>query len=60
VQQRLGFNTSIPFDLIDMDANTRWQEDGHVMLPATRELTWLLDETDVRILFINGNEDIIM
>lgn len=55
----LGFpNTS--FELIDFDTNGRWTEAKNVFLPVTRELTWLLDNTDIRILFINGNNDIIM
>lgn len=59
VQEMLGFpNTS--FELIDFDTNGRWTEAKNVFLPVTRELTWLLDNTDIRILFINGNNDIIM
>ncbi|KAH7375462.1 carboxypeptidase Y [Plectosphaerella cucumerina] len=56
VLDRLGYPGK-SLSLIDMDANQRWQRDGHLFLPATRELQWLLDETDIRVLFINGNED---
>ncbi|KAL3297172.1 PRC1-carboxypeptidase y serine-type protease [Colletotrichum asianum] len=59
VQEMLGFpNTS--FELIDFDTNGRWTEAKNVFLPVTRELTWLLDNTDIRVLFINGNNDIII
>ncbi|KAH6664794.1 carboxypeptidase Y [Plectosphaerella plurivora] len=59
VLDRLGYPGK-SLSLIDMDANWRWQVDGHLFLPATRELQWLLDETNIRILFINGNEDMII
>ncbi|RMZ77601.1 hypothetical protein DV737_g4278, partial [Chaetothyriales sp. CBS 132003] len=59
VQERLGFN-NIEFELIDFDTNYRWVQDGSINLPVTRELTWILDNTDIRVLFINGNNDIII
>ncbi|CRK06904.1 hypothetical protein BN1723_006557 [Verticillium longisporum] len=59
VLERLGYPVK-SFSLIDMDANQRWEDDGHLFLPTTRELTWLLDETNIRVLFINGNEDMII
>lgn len=59
VLDRLGYPGK-SLSLIDMDANQRWQRDGHLFLPATRELQWLLDETEIRVLFINGNEDMTM
>ncbi|RSM07636.1 hypothetical protein CDV31_008529 [Fusarium ambrosium] len=59
VQEKLGFS-DLPFELIDFEANNRWVKSEHLYLPVTRELTWLLDNTDVRILIINGNNDIII
>lgn len=59
VQERLGFS-QWPFELIDFDLNERWTLEKHVFVPTTRELTWLLDNTDVRVLFVNGNNDIIV
>lgn len=55
----LGFS-GLPFELIDFDTNNRWVKAEHLYRPVTRELTWLLDNTDIRILVINGNNDIIM
>ncbi|KAI9147040.1 Carboxypeptidase Y [Paramyrothecium foliicola] len=60
VQDRLGFTEHLNFSLIDFELNQRWSDDAQIFLPTTRELTWLLDETKVRILFINGNNDIII
>ncbi|KAI8712158.1 Amidohydro-rel domain-containing protein [Fusarium sp. LHS14.1] len=57
VQERLGFS-NLSFSLIDFEANVRWQKARHLYEPVTRELTFLLDDTDVHILFINGNNDI--
>ncbi|RKK83902.1 hypothetical protein BFJ71_g14728 [Fusarium oxysporum] len=59
VQEELGFS-NFSFSLIDFDANMRWQEARSLFLPTTRELTFLLDDTHVRLLFINGNNDIIV
>ncbi|KAF4452568.1 Carboxypeptidase Y like protein A [Fusarium austroafricanum] len=59
VQDKLGFSR-FPFDLIDMDTSRRWDMAQNIHLPVTRELTSILDETDIRVLFINGNNDIII
>ncbi|KAH6952182.1 carboxypeptidase Y [Fusarium avenaceum] len=59
VQERFGFR-NVSFQLIDLDVAKRWEAAGHLFLPVTRELTWLLDETDVGVLFLNGNNDIII
>lgn len=59
MQERLGF-WNVSFELIDFDLNERWTESKNAYVPTTRELTWLLDNTHVRILFINGNNDIIV
>ncbi|CAG9990018.1 unnamed protein product [Clonostachys byssicola] len=59
VQKALGF-PDFPFELIDFDTNYRWVQAGYVNLPVTRELTWILDQTNIKVLFINGNNDIII
>ncbi|KAL2209891.1 carboxypeptidase Y [Sarocladium strictum] len=59
VQDRLGFS-NVSFSLIDFDVGERWVGSGKLFLPVTRELSWLLDETDLGVLVINGNNDIIV
>ncbi|KAF5712492.1 carboxypeptidase Y [Fusarium mundagurra] len=59
VQERLGFS-DVSFELIDFDFNRRWDAEGTLYLPTTKQLTWLLDETNIHVLFINGNNDIII
>ncbi|KAG4275799.1 carboxypeptidase Y [Fusarium proliferatum] len=59
VQERLGFS-DVAFELIDFDLNRQWDTEGSIYLPTTKQLTWLLDETDIHVLFINGNNDIII
>lgn len=59
VQDRLGVPGQ-DFKLIDFDTNVRWDAAKMVYVPVTRELTWLLDNTDIRVLVFNGNNDIIM
>ncbi|RKK75578.1 hypothetical protein BFJ69_g7643 [Fusarium oxysporum] len=59
VQEQLGQPYS-PFELIDFDTGMRWHRAKSLFLPVTREMTWLLDNTCIRILVINGNDDIII
>ncbi|KAM0207169.1 hypothetical protein ACHAQD_012175 [Fusarium lateritium] len=59
VQELLGFDP-FAFKLIDFDINQAWTAAKKVFQPTTREFQWLLDHTDINILFINGNNDIIM
>ncbi|KAM5354841.1 hypothetical protein ACJ41O_001487 [Fusarium nematophilum] len=59
VQERLGF-CNVSFKLIDFDLNKRWDAERSIYLPTTKQLTWLLDNTDIHVLFINGNNDIIV
>ncbi|KAH6980731.1 carboxypeptidase Y [Ilyonectria sp. MPI-CAGE-AT-0026] len=59
VQERLGF-ANVSYRLIDFDVGDRWVAGKQLFLPVTRELTWLLDHTDVNIMFLNGNNDIII
>lgn len=59
VQNSLGLD-NVSFELIDLDVGERWLAAGKTYVPVTRELTWLLDQTDIGVLFLNGNNDIIM
>ncbi|RSL82835.1 hypothetical protein CEP52_016863 [Fusarium oligoseptatum] len=59
VQELLGFH-NVSFELIDCDLDRRWDDDRSAYLPTTKQLTWLLDNTNLHILFINGNNDIIV
>jgi hypothetical protein len=59
VQEKLSFKHH-PFDLIDLDTNERWDRAENIHVPVTRELTWILDNTNISVLFINGNNDVIM
>lgn len=48
------------FSGLSWELNTLWTENGQATLPTVREMTYLLDETDTRILVLNGNNDIIV
>ncbi|KAJ3512908.1 hypothetical protein NM208_g15258 [Fusarium decemcellulare] len=59
VQESLGFS-HFQFELIDFEVNKRWEKGNTVWVPVTQELTRLLDNTDIRFLFINGNNDLLV
>ncbi|KAK7970146.1 Carboxypeptidase Y-like protein [Apiospora saccharicola] len=46
------------FTAVNMDLNLRWEANGDIYTPSTREMSHILDETDTRVLVINGNNDI--
>ena len=48
------------FSVVNWDTNTRWEQSNEMYLPTTRELRYILDETDTRVLMLNGNNDIIV
>ncbi|TID20766.1 putative carboxypeptidase y protein [Venturia nashicola] len=60
VQSQLGFSTPIKFQGINFELNSRWSAAGDPLLPATKDLAYLLDETSIKILFINGNNDVVV
>ncbi|KAF2431564.1 carboxypeptidase Y [Tothia fuscella] len=57
VQAQLGFQ-NLKFEGINFDLNSRWTAVGDPILPANRDLIYLLDKTNVRFLVINGNDDV--
>lgn len=48
------------FEPLNWDLNGRWALSKHLYVPTTREMTWILDESPIRVLVINGNNDIIV
>lgn len=48
------------YSSINFDLNERWVDSGEMFLPNWRETSYILDETETRILAINGNNDIVV
>lgn len=40
--------------------NAVWEKTGAAHLPTTRQLSYILDETDVSVLMVNGNNDVLV
>jgi cathepsin A (carboxypeptidase C) len=57
VQAQLGFR-NLKFQGINFQLNSKWTAAGDPILPSTRDLTFILDKTNVRILILNGNNDV--
>ncbi|ORY66577.1 Alpha/Beta hydrolase protein [Pseudomassariella vexata] len=62
VQEALGFGLHREWNYtpINYEMNDRWHESRDMYMPTTRELTWILDETETKVLVMNGNNDIIV
>lgn len=60
VKQRLDMQQTFTFSGLDFDLYLLWVQNKQTSLPTTREMSFLLDETDVKVLVLNGNNDIIV
>ncbi|KAI0170965.1 Alpha/Beta hydrolase protein [Pestalotiopsis sp. NC0098] len=58
-QRALGLE-NWSFTSFNWDLNDRWALSKNLYMPTTREMIWILDETPIRVLVINGNNDIIV
>lgn len=63
IQRKLGFESTIPFQSINFDINTKWSLNPKTYLPTTREITFLLDDRfesgeNVPVLVLNGEYDV--
>lgn len=60
VLEALGFPADFFYQTVNLDLNGKWEESGDMFLPTVRELTSILDDSDVSVLVLNGNEDYIV
>lgn len=58
MQAQLGFSKKFDFKGIDFTLNQRWTNTGDPLLSSTKDLTYILDKNDVRILVMHGNNDV--
>ncbi|KAI1176037.1 alpha/beta-hydrolase [Nemania sp. FL0916] len=57
VQKLLGFDPPHRYRAVNMSLNFAWAGQPEMQIPTTRNVSWLLDEGDVRILVFNGDYD---
>ncbi|KAI8945666.1 alpha/beta-hydrolase [Xylaria longipes] len=57
IQKLLGFDAPREYRAANFSLNTIWSEQPEILIPTTRNVTWLLDEGDLRILVFNGVYD---
>lgn len=60
IQKLLQLGEHIHFEAINFELNFAWGAKASTQLPSTQNTVYLLDESDVRVLVINGNLDIIV
>lgn len=58
-KEALGFE-NLNFSSINYNINARFAENGDMAMPTTREVSFILDETETDVLPLNGNNDIVM
>lgn len=59
VQEALGFD-NYNFTAVNYDLNERFEKSGDTFIPTTREVSYILDDTETKVLVLNGNNDIIV
>jgi len=60
VLQALGFAPDFYYQTVNLDLNAEWVKTGDALLPTTRELSAILDKSDIKVLVLNGNDDYIV
>jgi hypothetical protein len=60
IQALLGIGKYQEYISINFNLNFNWSTRPEIMLPTTREVSYLVDVAKVRFLVLNGNYDIIM
>ncbi|KAI3332144.1 alpha/beta-hydrolase [Xylariaceae sp. AK1471] len=57
IQKLLGFDTSREYRSANFSLNAIWSQQPEMAIPTTRNVSWLLDEGDLRVLVFNGVYD---
>ncbi|TRX88446.1 hypothetical protein FHL15_010636 [Xylaria flabelliformis] len=57
IQKLLGFGEPREYRAANFSLNAIWSEQPEILVPTTRNVSWLLDEGDLRILVFNGVYD---
>lgn len=60
IQSLLGVGEYQKYVSINFNLNANWSTRPEIMLPTTRDVSYLVDVSKVRILVLNGNYDVIM
>lgn len=56
----LGFDPAREYRSVNFSLNAAWSEQPEILLPSTRNVSWLLDDGGLRILVFNGVYDAAM
>lgn len=60
VQSALRIHGTWNYSIVNWDLGERWTESKNEFRPSTREMRWILDESPIKVLVLNGNNDIIV
>ncbi|KAI0404448.1 alpha/beta-hydrolase [Xylaria palmicola] len=57
IQELLGFDAPREYLAANFSLNALWSEQPEILIPTTRNVSWLLDEGGLRVLVFNGVYD---
>jgi hypothetical protein len=57
IQKLLGFDVPREYRSANFSLNAIWSEQPEIVIPTTRNVSWLLDVGDLRVLVFNGVYD---
>jgi len=57
IQKLLGFDAPREYRSVNFSLNEIWSQQPEITIPTTRNVSWLLDEGDIRILAFSGVYD---
>ncbi|PVH77469.1 alpha/beta-hydrolase [Cadophora sp. DSE1049] len=60
VLRSLGYPEDFFYQTVNLDLNSAWVQSGDAMVPSARELSSVLDDSDIDVLVLNGNDDYIV
>ena len=60
IQKGLGFDDNFKYKVFNAEINRACGMRAAIVLPTTREVSYILDGTPTKVLVVNGNNDIIV
>lgn len=60
IQEGLGFDGNLKYKVFNAEINRAYGMRAAIVLPTTREVSYILDGTPTKVLVVNGNNDIIV
>ncbi|KAK4449805.1 Alpha/Beta hydrolase protein, partial [Podospora aff. communis PSN243] len=60
VKRALRVDEGVEYRVFNATVNRAWGEKAVMAVPTTREVSWILEETEMWVLVVNGNNDAVV